>query len=199
MIILLIEQLLVGLLVDIKKFGYVCVECIRGIVYIGLGVFYCVYQVVYIDMVMVYGGNWWIMGVLMCSVILKCKLVEQDNLYLLVVLDNEFYVQVIGVFDEVLVLDEDCDVILVVLIDVNIYIIFLIIIEKGYCLISSGELDMLYFDIINDLVNLDQLVLVVGLIVCVFKECYESGVVDMIVISCDNLVDNGKKLEKVVY
>ena len=195
----LTEQSLAGLPADIKKPGYVRAERTRGIVHIGPGAFHRAHQAVYTDMAMAHGGNWRITGVSMRSATLKRKLAEQDNLYSLVVLDNEPYVQVIGAFDEVLVLDEDLDAILAALTDANTHIISLTITEKGYCLTSSGELDTSHPDIINDLVNPDQPVSAVGLIVCALKERYESGVADMTVISCDNLADNGKKLEKAVY
>lgn len=170
----------------------------RGIVHIGPGAFHRAHQAVYTDMAMAYGGNWRITGVSMRSATLKHKMAEQDNLYSLVVLDNEPYVQVIGAFDSVLVLDEDREAIMAALTDANTHIISLTITEKGYCLTSNGELDTSHPDIMHDLRNPDEPVSAIGLIVSALKHRFEQQQADITVISCDNLADNGKKLGKAV-
>lgn len=170
----------------------------RGIVHIGPGAFHRAHQAVYTDMAMAYGGNWRITGVSMRSATLKHKMAEQDNLYSLVVLDNEPYVQVIGAFDSVLVLDEDREAIMAALTDTNTHIISLTITEKGYCLNSNGELDTSHPDIMHDLSNPDEPVSAIGLIVSALKHRFEQQQADITVISCDNLADNGKKLGKAV-
>lgn len=169
-----------------------------GIVHIGPGAFHRAHQAVYTDMAMAFGGNWKITGVSMRSATLKQKLAEQDNLYSLVVLDNEPYVQVIGAFDEILVLDEDRDAIMAALTNPATHIISLTITEKGYCLTSSGELDTSHDDIMHDLANPDRPVSAIGLIVTALRHRFKQGASDITVISCDNLADNGKKLNKAV-
>ena len=67
----------------------------------------------------------------MRSATLKQKMADKDNLYSLVVLDNEAYVQVIGASDSVLVLNEDREAIMAALTDANTPIISLTITEKG--------------------------------------------------------------------
>ena len=183
---------------EVKKPDYDRAERSRGIVHIGPGAFHRAHQAVYTDMAMAYGGNWRITGVSMRSATLKQKLAGQDNLYSLVVLDNEPYVQVIGAFDSVLVLNEDREAIMAALTDANTHIISLTITEKGYCLASNGELDTSHADIMHDLSNPDEPVSAVGLIVSALKHRFEQQQADITVISCDNLADNGKKLAKAV-
>ncbi|HCB16012.1 MAG TPA: mannitol dehydrogenase, partial [Alteromonas sp.] len=183
---------------EVKKPDYDRAVRSRGIVHIGPGAFHRAHQAVYTDMAMAYGGNWRITGVSMRSATLKQKLAGQDNLYSLVVLDNEPYVQVIGAFDSVLVLNEDREAIMAALTDANTHIISLTITEKGYCLASNGELDTSHADIMHDLSNPDEPVSAVGLIVSALKHRFEQQQADITVISCDNLADNGKKLAKAV-
>ena len=183
---------------EVKKPEYDRAVRSRGIVHIGPGAFHRAHQAVYTDMAMAYGGNWRITGVSMRSATLKQKLADQDNLYSLVVLDNEPYVQVIGAFDSVLVLNEDREAIMAALTDANTHLISLTITEKGYCLTSNGELDTSHADIMHDLSNPDEPVSAVGLIVSALKHRFEQQQVDITVISCDNLADNGKKLARAV-
>ncbi|GGF77208.1 mannitol dehydrogenase family protein [Alteromonas lipolytica] len=182
----------------VKVPAYQRQERSRGIVHIGPGAFHRAHQAVYTDMAMAFGGNWRITGVSMRSATLKHKMAEQDNLYSLVVLDNEPYVQVIGAFDSVLVLSEDREAIMAALTDTDTHIISLTITEKGYCLNSNGELDTSHPDIMHDLANPDEPVSAIGLIVSALKHRFEQQLSDITVISCDNLADNGKKLGKAV-
>ncbi|MDC8829433.1 mannitol dehydrogenase family protein [Alteromonas gilva] len=194
----LTKQTLTQLPASVKVPEYPREERSRGIVHIGPGAFHRAHQAVYTDMAMAYGGNWRITGVSMRSATLKQKLSEQDNLYSLVVLDNDPYVQVVGAFDSVLVLSEDRDAIMRALTDANTHIISLTITEKGYCLTSNGDLDTSHSDIMHDLANPDTPVSAIGLIVSALKYRFEQQQTDITVISCDNLADNGKKLHKAV-
>ncbi|NVK55973.1 MAG: mannitol dehydrogenase family protein [Alteromonadaceae bacterium] len=192
------KQSLTQLSASVKVPQYPRDERSRGIVHIGPGAFHRAHQAVYTDMAMKFGGNWRITGVSMRSATLKQKLREQDNLYSLVVLDNDPYVQVVGAFDSLLVLNEDRDAIMAALTDAGTHIISLTITEKGYCLTSNGDLDTSHSDIMHDLANPETPVSAIGLIVSALKHRFEQQQTDITVISCDNLADNGKKLHKAV-
>lgn len=171
----------------------------RGIVHLGPGAFHRAHQAVYTDLAMSEsGGHWKIDGVSLRSRDLRDKLATQDNLYSLVVLDEDPYIQVIGAFNNIFVLGEQRAQVMSTMCDPDTHIICLTVTEKGYCLNSFGELDWSNSDIEKDKHSPEQPVSAIGLLVAVLKERRNSGHYKLTIISCDNLSDNGTKLANAV-
>src|SRR5262249_26331408 len=70
----------------------------------------------------------------------------------------------------------------------------LTITEKGYCLDASGQLDMLNADVKADIATPQHPRSALGFLVEGLARRYDAGTKPFVAISCDNLVDNGRKL-----
>ncbi len=169
-----------------------------GIVHLGPGAFHRGHQAVYTDLAMKYGGNWRITAVSMRSSVLKEKLMSQDNLYSLMVLDNEPYIKVVGALKSILVLDEDRDEVMQALVSPDTYIATITVTEKGYCLNPDGTLNLEHKDIVHDLSNFNSPISVIGLLVKALLIRFQEKQNLFTVISCDNLPNNGDKLKAAV-
>lgn len=169
-----------------------------GIVHIGPGAFHRAHQAVYTDLAMQFGGDWRITAVSMRSRDLQQKLNDQDNLYALVVLDNNPYVQVIGALKHILVLNDQRDDVVAAMVAPETSVYTLTITEKGYCLNSQGTLDTGHEDIMHDLTHPHEPRSAIGLLVQVLaiRQRHKRG--QLTIVSCDNLSDNGTKLKAAV-
>jgi fructuronate reductase len=171
----------------------------RGIVHLGPGAFHRAHQAVYTDLAMsTSGGSWKIDGVSLRSRDLRDKLVAQDNLYSLAILDENPYLQVIGAFNNIFVLGDQRAEVMSAMCDAKTHIISLTVTEKGYCLNSLGDLDWSNSAIQKDKASPDEPVSAIGLLVAALKERKDNGADQLTIISCDNLSDNGTKLGKAV-
>lgn len=169
-----------------------------GIVHIGPGAFHRAHQAFYTEKALAFGGDWRIHGVSMRSASLKEALQAQDNLYALCIVDNEPENHIIGAIKSLSTLAHDRDEIVAALVNHQTKIVTLTVTEKGYCLNAQGHLDTDHPDIQADLVNQDTPVSAVGLLVQALKLRKQAGYADITIISCDNVSDNGKKLQKAV-
>lgn len=77
----------------------------------------------------------------------------------------------------------------------KIEIISLTVTEKGYCLTASGQLDLNHAQIQNDLKSPDKPHSAIGLLAYGLKRRMEAGAGSVTILSCDNLRENGLKLE----
>lgn len=169
-----------------------------GIVHIGPGAFHRAHQAFYTEQALAFGGNWRIHGVSMRSTALADALREQDNLYALCIVDNEPETHIIGAIKTLSTLSRDREQIVAALVSQQTKIITLTITEKGYCLNAQGHLDTEHPDIQSDLVNVDTPNSAIGLIVQALRLRKQAGYADITIISCDNVSDNGRKLQKAV-
>lgn len=190
----MILNVMIFLFVYVQCFVYLCDELCFGILYFGFGVFYCVYQVVYIDDVLnVDFGFWGIVVVNLCSLKLVQDLQVQDGLFFVVMcsVDGDS-VCVIGVICDWVCVVEDFDVVLVYLVDVCICIVMLIVMEKVYGLdFDIGGLDYVYFLVVVDLQYFECLIGLIGWLVEGLCLCCDVGIVFFMVLCCDNLFLNG--------
>ena len=169
-----------------------------GIVHIGPGAFHRAHQAYYTEKALAYGGDWRIHGVSMRSASLKEALSTQDNLYALCIVDNEPETHIIGAIKTLSTLAHDREDIVAALVNKQTKIVTLTVTEKGYCLNAQGHLDTDHPDIKADLVTPETPVSAVGLIVQALAQRKQAGYADITIISCDNVSDNGKKLQKAV-
>lgn len=170
-----------------------------GIVHFGPGAFHRGHQAVYTNDLLVNGlMNWGICEVSINSATVRDQLAEQDNLYTLAILDREISHRVIGAIKEVLVAPENPALVIQRLALPTIKAVTLTVTEKGYCLTPEGGLDFDNKTIVHDLQNTKQPRSVIGFICAGLKERYKQGLAPFVVISCDNVSDNGKRLRRAV-
>ncbi|MBC3765686.1 mannitol dehydrogenase family protein [Neptunicella marina] len=177
---------------------YVRADVGIGIVHLGPGAFHRAHQAVFTDNALALGGDWAICGVSMRSRGVRDNLAEQDNLYTLAILDEQPAYQLVGAIKEVLVLGDQREQVMQRLTAATTHIISLTVTEKGYCLNGDGLLDNAHADIQHDIANLTEARSAIGLIVAALQVRHSHNISGLTVISCDNLADNGSKLEKAV-
>ncbi len=170
-----------------------------GIVHLGPGAFHRAHQAVYTENAMnISGGNWGICGVSMRSPDARDKLLEQDYLYTLAILDSQTSYQIIGALKEILVAGQDDQVILTRMSAPETKIVSLTVTEKGYCLDVAGALNLSHLDIAYDLANPQHPRSAIGLLCEGLRLRYANDTQPFNVLSCDNVSENGDKLRKAV-
>lgn len=165
-----------------------------GIVHIGPGAFFRAHQAWYTDLALKYGGDWGISVVSMRSNDLAKALTPQQGLYSLVLLDKTTEYQLVGSIRELLVAAEQYEQVLQRLAAPSSCYVTLTITEKGYCLNTLGELDLTHADIQHDLETNVKARSAIGLLVQALALRFAANVPPFVVLSCDNLTDNGHKL-----
>lgn len=167
-----------------------------GIVHLGPGAFFRGHQAWYTEQALQYGGDWAISAVSMRSPDVSQALTPQDGLYTLAVLDAVQSYQVIGAVQEVLIASEQYPQVLARLTAERTKYVTMTITEKGYCLNSSGELDLTHAQVKQDLTGDSQPVTAIGLLYTALAARFHANIAPFCVISCDNLTDNGHKLRR---
>ena len=169
-----------------------------GIVHLGPGAFFRGHQAWYTEQALQFGGDWAISAVSMRSPDVSQALSPQDGLYTLAVLDAVQSYQVIGSVQEVLIASEQYPQVLARLTAASTKYVTMTITEKGYCLNGAGKLDLQHADIVHDLHSFaddSQPKSAIGLLVKALQHRFTANVPPFVVISCDNLTDNGHKLK----
>ncbi len=169
------------------------------IVHLGPGAFHRAHQAVFTeDARLAGGGEWGIVGVSLRHGDAKAALAPQDGLFAVEFLSERPSVRVIGVIGEVLVAPEAPHAALAALADpaTHIVTLTLTVTEAGYCLDGQGALDIHHPDIVHDLEGRTRSA--IGWIVRALGERRRVEVGPLTVISCDNLLHNGARLEGAV-
>src|SRR5690554_7316 len=172
-----------------------------GIVHLGIGAFHRAHQAWYTEALLNKGATGWqIIGASLRSPTVKNQLAEQDGLYTLVERGPEGETfQVVGAVKDVLVGPESPAALVALMAEPDIKIVSLTVTEKGYCHDpASGNLNLNNADIEHDLAHPETPKSAIGFIVSALAARRSAGVASFTVLSCDNLPDNGKVLEKVV-
>ena len=168
-----------------------------GSVHFGLGAFHRAHQAVFTDDAIARsGGNWGIAGVSLRQAVLSNALVPQDCLYTVETLDRKPVYRVVGAVRRALALPRDRHDILALLSATSTHVVTLTITEKGYCLDASGRLDLLHPDIVHDLASPLEPRTAIGWLALGLELRARSKAGPLTIISCDNLVSNGAKLER---
>lgn len=161
------------------------------ILHLGLGRFHRGHQAVYYQ----HAGDWKVISSSMRSAEEKNKLKKTGLLYPVLEFTHEGEtLKWIDCIEEVLSLSEDLPRLLDLIKSPEIKIITLTVTEKGYCLNSSGELDLRHPGIEHDLQNPEIPTTAIGLLSLGLAKRKEK----VTIISCDNLRENGRKLELAV-
>lgn len=165
-----------------------------GIVHLGPGAFHRAHQAWFIERILERDPRWGICGVSLRSRDVRDALAAQDNLYTLAIRDKEISYQVIGALRELLVAPENPDTVLQRLCAPEIRVVTITVTEKGYCLAGDGSLDLSHPDIQSDLRTPRAPSSVIGLLTEALGRRRHAGLAPFVVISCDNLLENGRKL-----
>jgi fructuronate reductase len=169
-----------------------------GTVHFGPGAFHRAHQASYFDRLLEKDGSRAICAVSLKTASVPDALTPQDGLYTLVELDEAPTVRVIGAIRELLVATEDPAAVSRRLCDPDTSLITITVTEKGYCLDGGSELDFDHPDIVHDLRNPETPRSLIGWLARGLQMRHERGLAPCLVVSCDNLSDNGPTLRRAV-
>ncbi|WP_374468756.1 mannitol dehydrogenase family protein [Phenylobacterium sp.] len=169
-----------------------------GVVHFGPGAFHRAHQAWYFDEMLKAGGDFAVCAVAVRSSDVADALTPQDGLYVLAEREAEPRFRVIGAIKEVLTAPRDPARVLARLADPAVRIVTSTVTEKGYCLTPAGDLDLDHPDIRRDLEG--------GATPVSFPRWLAEGLAarraarlaPFVVVSCDNLSDNGDRLRRAV-
>jgi fructuronate reductase len=122
----------------------------------------------------------------------------QDGLYTVESLSKTPQYRVVGVISRALTAMAQPEKVLAALAAPETHVISLTVTEKGYCLDAHGRLDEAHPDIVRDLAAPDKPRSAIGWLARGLAERRRRGSGPVTVISCDNLLGNGRKLEAAV-
>lgn len=169
-----------------------------GTVHFGPGAFHRTHQAFYFDRLLERDASRAVCAVSLKTATLRDTLAPQDGLYTLTELDAAPTLRVIGAIREMLVAAEEPAAVSRRLADPNTSLITITVTEKGYCLDGAGRLDFDHPDIAHDLRNPETPRSVIGWLVRGLELRHARGLSPLLVISCDNLPDNGATLQRAV-
>jgi len=169
-----------------------------GVVHFGPGAFHRAHQAAYFDALAAKGPRWGICGVSLHSAGVRDALKPQDGLYTLAILDAEISYRIIGSMREVLVGPEDIEAVFERLTRPSIELVTSTVTEKGYCLAPDFSLDLQHPDIVHDLANPRTPKSFIGYIAEGLRRRRQAGLKPFVLIPCDNLPKNGKRLKEAV-
>lgn len=169
-----------------------------GIVHIGPGAFHRAHQAVYVDDILAQDPRWGICAVSLKSPATRDALAPQDGLYALSILDEHPSVRVIGPIQELLVAPEAPRHVLERLADPRVRVVTITVTEKGYELDGAGNLDLASPAVRADLAAPRTPQSLAGFLTEGLRLRREAGAPALTIISCDNLPDNGERLERAV-
>jgi fructuronate reductase len=169
-----------------------------GVVHFGPGAFHRAHQAWYFDEMCQAGCDFAVCAVSVRSPDVAEALTPQDGLYTLVEREADPRFRVIGAITEVLTAPRDPARVLARLADPAVRIVTATVTEKGYCLTPAGDLDLDHPDIRRDLEGDTPPASFPRWLVEGLAARCAAGAAPLVVISCDNLSDNGKRLRRAV-
>jgi fructuronate reductase len=172
-----------------------------GILHLGLGAFHRAHQAVYTDTALaLHGGNWGIVGASLRSEQVAGQLNPQGGLYTLCCEDGQHRQQrLIAAVQRVIAAPRDPGVLTSTIADPAIKVITLTITEKGYCLGADGwSLDTASQAVQDDLAHPEAATSAIGILARGLQQRQANGGAPLSIISCDNLSDNGRRMQRVL-
>ena len=169
-----------------------------AIVHLGVGAFHRAHQAMFTDdAIESAGGDWGIVGVSMRRPDVAETLQPQDGLYTVEILGAEPSYRVVGALRRALTLPLQPEAVIDAFAAAATRIVTLTVTEKGYCL-AGDSLDLNHPDISQDLSGVLPPRSAVGVLVAGLRQRSLDDGGPVTVISCDNLADNGRRLEAAV-
>jgi fructuronate reductase len=169
-----------------------------GTVHFGPGAFHRAHQAFYFDRLLERDPSRAICAVSLKTSSVRDALAPQDGLYALTELDAAPTLRVIGAIREMLVATEDPAAVSHRLAAQNTSLVTITVTEKGYCLNGAGELDFDHPEIAHDLRSPQAPRSLIGWLVRGLQLRRDLGLAPYLVVSCDNLSDNGLTLRRAV-
>ena len=170
-----------------------------GIVHLGVGAFHRAHQAVFTeDAIVAAGGDWGITGIAPRHADVPDALTPQDGLFAVETLGQPCGYRIVGAIRRAIAASADRAGALAALASADTHIVSLTVTEKGYGLDARGELDAANVDIAHDLATPDQPRSAIGWLALGLAERRRTGAGPLTVISCDNLMGNGRKLAAAV-
>lgn len=183
---------------DIARPGYDRGGLKTGVLHFGPGAFFRVHQAWVFDRLCETDPRWGVCAVSLKSPGVREALTPQDGLYTLAELGAEIRLRVIGALREVLVGPEDPRGVFEKFESEDLRLVTLTITEKGYCLGPDRTLDFTHPDVAADLASPERPVSAIGWLTEGLRRRRAAGLAPPVVISCDNLPDNGALLKAAV-
>lgn len=186
---------------DIERPGYDRSAVQPGVVHLGIGAFHRAHQAVVFDDLLARGDRrWGIRAASLRSPATRDAMAPQDGLYGLVVRNGpEERVRVIGSVRDVLVAPENPAALVETLAAPETHIVTLTVTEKGYKLDpATGALIEADAEVASDLAGPDTPKTAPGFLVAALALRRQRGLAPFTAISCDNLPENGRRLEAAV-
>lgn len=169
-----------------------------GVLHFGPGAFHRAHQASYFDALAARDPGWGITGVSLNSVGVQAALQPQDGLYTLVVRDEVAETKVIGALREVLAAPREPEAIWRHFASPDLRMITLTVTEKGYPLDADGAFDRSHAAVRSDLRQPGSPAVLTGWLVEGLRRRRAAGLTPPPILSCDNLDDNGGKLQRAV-
>ena len=175
---------------DVAKFGYDRAEQAVGIVHFGIGAFHRAHQAWYTDAAMDTGDrDWAITGVSLRSPDVAAQLGPQHGLYTVTERSAAgFFSRLVGAVHEVLVAATQSTAVVTALAAPATRIVSFTVTEKGYCRASDGSLDY-------DLAEAGSFY---APLAAALRRRHDVGLAGLTLLSCDNLADNGRQIERLM-
>ena len=160
-----------------------------GMVHFGIGAFHRAHQAWYTDLAMSGGDRgWMIAGVSLRSATVALQINPQDGLYTLTERDSEgAATRLVSAVREVLVGASDSARIVARIAAPECHIVSFTVTEKGYCRAANGDLDFVLAE-----------ASFYPLLAEGMKQRHDAGLQGVTLLSCDNLSDNGRQLERLM-
>lgn len=164
-----------------------------GIVHFGAGAFHRAHGADYVDHVLQHDPRWGIAAVSLRTRGVVDAMRAQDGLYTLAIRDREPSYRIIGAHRAFLG-PEDHVATTALLAAARVGLVTTTVTEKGYTLRPDATLDIEHPDIRRDLAGGEAPVSVIGWIVRGLAARRTAGVAPFVVMPCDNLPGNGRKV-----
>lgn len=185
----------------IARPGYPRENMPARIVHLGAGAFHRSHQAVYTDDVNQAGPETWgILSVSLRNPTITHALEPQDNLYTLLVRDNDsLNARIIGSIAHTAYLLDQRDVIMQALTSPHTQLVTLTITQKGYCYDPIHDaLDIAHPEIQLDINAPHNADTAIGLLAWAIFQRKRLGLQPLTLLSCDNMPANGKVLQRVL-
>jgi fructuronate reductase len=170
-----------------------------GVAHLGVGAFHRAHQAVFTeDAIEAAGGDWGIVGLSLRRPDAAAALNPQDGLYTLEIRAAVPARRIVGALRRIITAASEPEAALATLADPAIHVITLTVTEPGYALGPDGVLDLSHRDIVHDLADPERPRSAVGWLVAALARRREAGAGPVTALSCDNLRDNGRRLEAAV-
>lgn len=173
-----------------------------GIVHLGAGAFHRAHQAAYLDDLLSHDPRWGLTSVSLRSPDVQTALTPQSCLYTLVLKGETSQARLIGSIGEILLATRQGEDVIARMAAIETGLITLTVTEKGYCLDEQGQLDFNHPDIVQDLSRPHAPKSAIGYLVAGLalrrSLSRAQGTPPPVILSCDNLPENGRKLAAAV-